>query len=87
VFLQKLSPGRGGHGETTPGAPPTPAVSPHARVKTYAKDRFPDDKVYGSTDRPELRLITCGGRFDKKTGYAANVIAFAHLTAVQKKTA
>ncbi|MFB8400581.1 class F sortase [Streptomyces sp. NPDC055912] len=56
-------------------------------VNTYAKDAFPDDKVYGSTDRPELRLITCGGRFDRKTGYAANVIAFAHLTAVQKKTA
>ncbi|MFF0275662.1 class F sortase [Streptomyces sp. NPDC015492] len=54
-------------------------------VNTYAKEAFPDRKVYGSTGRPELRLITCGGRFDKRHGYAANVIVFAHLTAVQKQ--
>ncbi|GGQ33276.1 hypothetical protein BKA00_004864 [Actinomadura coerulea] len=28
-----------------------------------------------------LRLITCGGRFDRATGhYVDNVIAFGHLT-------
>ncbi|MFD9033346.1 sortase domain-bontaining protein [Streptomyces sp. NPDC059567] len=25
------------------------------------KKDFPTNKVYGKTDRPELRLITCGG--------------------------
>ncbi|MFD0039887.1 class F sortase [Streptomyces anulatus] len=53
-------------------------------VKTYTKDKFPDDKVYGETGRPELRLLTCGGRFDKKAGYSANVVVFAHLTSLKK---
>ncbi|MEU1091235.1 class F sortase [Streptomyces sp. NPDC005576] len=53
-------------------------------VKTYRKSEFPDDKVYGTTNRPELRLLTCGGRFDKKTGYSANVVVFAHLTSLTK---
>ncbi|TXS28466.1 MULTISPECIES: class F sortase [unclassified Streptomyces] len=56
-------------------------------VKTYTKDKFPDDKVYGPTGRPELRLLTCGGRFDKKNGYSANVVVFAHLTSLKKKAA
>ncbi|MFD0019858.1 class F sortase [Streptomyces sp. NPDC058382] len=56
-------------------------------VKTYTKDKFPDDKVYGTTKRPELRLMTCGGRFDKKSGYAANVVVFAHLTSMKKQAA
>ncbi|MFD6425761.1 class F sortase, partial [Streptomyces sp. NPDC060198] len=53
-------------------------------VKTYRKSEFPDEKVYGTTNRPELRLLTCGGRFDKKTGYSANVVVFAHLTSLTK---
>ncbi|MFC8533050.1 class F sortase [Streptomyces sp. NPDC057249] len=56
-------------------------------VETYTKDKFPDDKVYGSTGRPELRLMTCGGRFDKKDGYSANVVVFAHLTSLKKQKA
>ncbi|MFJ8142767.1 class F sortase [Streptomyces sp. NPDC096013] len=54
-------------------------------VKRFAKDKFPDDKVYGATRRPELRLMTCGGNFDKKQGYAANVVVFAHLVSVKKQ--
>ncbi|TXS07415.1 class F sortase [Streptomyces sp. col6] len=54
-------------------------------VETYTKDKFPDDKVYGSTGRPELRLMTCGGRFNKKDGYASNVVVFAHLTSLKKQ--
>ncbi|OON81895.1 class F sortase [Streptomyces tsukubensis] len=53
-------------------------------VHTYGKKEFPDDKVYGTTGRPELRLLTCGGTFSHKTGYSANVVVFAHLTAVEK---
>ncbi|WP_446037944.1 class F sortase [Streptomyces sp. SID1121] len=52
-------------------------------VKTYRKDKFPDQEVYGRTGRPELRLLTCGGNFEKKTGYAANIVVFAHLTDVK----
>lgn len=50
------------------------------RVQSFAKDRFPTALVYGSTTRAELRLITCGGSFDPKTGhYVDNTVAFAHL--------
>lgn len=50
------------------------------RVQSFAKDRFPTALVYGSTNRAELRLITCGGSFDPKSGhYVNNTVAFAHL--------
>ncbi|MEU7114003.1 class F sortase [Streptomyces sp. NPDC046182] len=52
------------------------------KVRTYTKKEFPDREVYGSTDRPELRLLTCGGSFDPKKGYESNVVVFAHLTDV-----
>ena len=48
-------------------------------LRTVAKADFPTDDVYGNVDRPELRLITCGGPRDE-TGYLDNVIAFAALT-------
>ncbi|NEC86539.1 class F sortase [Streptomyces sp. SID12501] len=48
-------------------------------LRTVAKADFPTDDVYGNVDRPELRLITCGGPKDE-TGYLDNVIAFAALT-------
>ncbi|MEU9187432.1 class F sortase [Streptomyces sp. NPDC048484] len=49
-------------------------------VRTYEKARFPSQEVYGARNRPELRLITCGGVYDRKTGYQSNVVVFAHLT-------
>ncbi|WP_342775397.1 class F sortase [Streptomyces tateyamensis] len=49
-------------------------------VELYPKDHYPSDKVYAQAHRPELRLITCGGAFSKKTGYLGNVVAYAHLT-------
>ncbi|MBW1604745.1 class F sortase [Streptomyces sp. JJ66] len=49
-------------------------------VEQYAKDRFPNDRVYGPTQRPQLRLITCGGSWTKEEGYDANIVAFASLT-------
>jgi LPXTG-site transpeptidase (sortase) family protein len=47
-------------------------------VRTVAKADFPADAVYGNVDRPELRLITCGG---PRTGddKRDNVIVFATL--------
>ena len=52
------------------------------QVKQYPKDEFPTDVVYGDLDHPGLRLITCGGSFDRETrNYDDNVIAFADLIA------
>ena len=42
------------------------------------KNRFPTDLVYGPTLSPSLRLVTCGGSFDRaKRSYRDNVIVFA----------
>ncbi|MBD0694000.1 class F sortase, partial [Streptomyces sp. CBMA123] len=49
-------------------------------VRVFPKRDFPDALVYGPTERAELRLITCGGKFDRRTGYEANTVVFAHLT-------
>ncbi|WP_259408064.1 class F sortase [Streptomyces akebiae] len=53
-------------------------------VKSYEKDRFPSKEVYGHRGRPELRLITCGGTYDRRKGYGSNVVVFAHLTATRE---
>jgi hypothetical protein len=54
------------------------------RVDRYAKAEFPTDQVYGDTAGPELRLITCGGTFDRSSGnYLDNVVVYARLTAVE----
>jgi hypothetical protein len=48
------------------------------RVERWAKDAFPTDAVYRQADGAELRLITCGGRFDQQSlRYLDNVIVFA----------
>ncbi|RSN57236.1 class F sortase [Amycolatopsis sp. WAC 04182] len=50
------------------------------KVERVAKDEFPTDAVYGDTAEPELRLITCGGVFDKASrNYLDNVIVFARM--------
>lgn len=50
-------------------------------VEVVEKDHFDPNRVYGSGGRPELRLITCGGSFDKAAqAYSANVVVFAALT-------
>lgn len=54
-------------------------------VRTYEKAHFPDREVYGARGRPELRLITCGGSYDRRTGYAGNTVVFAHLTATRER--
>ncbi len=51
-------------------------------VEVALKSDFPTDQVYAPTPYPSLRLITCGGDFDKKTHeYLGNTIVYAHLTA------
>ncbi|WP_327318161.1 class F sortase [Streptomyces sp. NBC_01235] len=49
-------------------------------VRTVDKAAFPTQEVYGNVDRPELRLITCGGP-RTGDGYRDNVIVFAALSA------
>ncbi|HEY0638208.1 MAG TPA: class F sortase, partial [Pseudonocardiaceae bacterium] len=47
-------------------------------VGTYPKDGFPTEQVYGPTPVAELRLVTCGGPFDRAGGrYLDNVIVQA----------
>lgn len=49
-------------------------------LRSYPKDAFPTETVYGGTTRPELRLITCGGDFDRSVrSYRDNTVVFAHL--------
>ena len=44
----------------------------------HPKDRFPTQRVYGRTREPTLRLVTCSGDFDARTGhYTDNTIVFA----------
>ena len=50
------------------------------RVDRYPKDLFPAAQVYGPTDEAELRLITCGGRFDRGArSYTDNTVVYARL--------
>ncbi|WP_229864100.1 class F sortase [Streptomyces djakartensis] len=53
------------------------------RIKKYEKANFPSQEVYGARDRPELRLITCTGTYDRRKGYSGNLVVFAHLTGTQ----
>lgn len=47
-------------------------------VQTYPKAAFPTAEVYGPTPEAALRLITCGGRFDRRLqSYEDNVVAYA----------
>jgi LPXTG-site transpeptidase (sortase) family protein len=49
-------------------------------VKRVSKDRFPTESVYGDEGGPELRLVTCGGDFDRERGhYDDNIIVYASL--------
>ncbi len=47
-------------------------------VTRVPKTRFPTDLVYAPTLQPTLRLVTCGGSFDRaRRSYRDNVIVFA----------
>lgn len=58
----------------------TTAVFRVTRVEQYAKDAFPTDEVYGDIDHAGLRLITCGGVFNRAKGsHDDNIVVFAEL--------
>jgi hypothetical protein len=49
-------------------------------VEQYPKDAFPTERVYGDIDHAGLRLITCGGAFDRAArSYRDNVVVYAGL--------
>ncbi|MER6910647.1 class F sortase [Streptomyces sp. NPDC000594] len=55
-------------------------------VQVFERDRFDARKVYGPRrdGRAELRLITCGGTFDRASGsYTSNVVVSAYLTGLK----
>lgn len=54
-------------------------------VRVFSRENFDPAEAYGPhrSERAELRLITCGGSFDKASGtYSANVIVSAYLSGV-----
>jgi Sortase domain len=51
-------------------------------VARYPKDAFPTEAVFGPAPEPLLRLITCGGAFDRsQRSYRDNVVVTARLAA------
>jgi sortase (surface protein transpeptidase) len=51
-------------------------------VAQYPKDAFPTRAVFGPSPDPLLRLITCGGAFDRsRRSYRDNVVVTARLVA------
>jgi sortase (surface protein transpeptidase) len=49
-------------------------------VAEFGKEDFPTALVYGGIDFAGLRLITCGGVFNRKAGhYEDNIVVFASL--------
>lgn len=47
------------------------------RIERHPKAAFPTDAVYGQTQQPTLRLITCSGVFDRRErSYEDNTIVF-----------
>ncbi|MDX3531540.1 class F sortase [Streptomyces sp. ID05-39B] len=79
--LDRLRPGDGITARLENGTTAEFAVT---AVRTVGKKEFPTTDVYGNVDRPELRLITCGGPL---TGdeYRDNVIVFAVLTSAGER--
>ncbi|MER5384174.1 class F sortase [Streptomyces sp. NPDC002688] len=49
-------------------------------AETFAKDAFPDKRVYADTPDAQVRLITCAGTYDRSVkDYTDNLVVFAHL--------
>jgi sortase (surface protein transpeptidase) len=58
----------------------TTALFEVERLERYDQEEFPTEEVYGHTNYPSLRLITCSGRYDHNTlKYSHNLVVFARL--------
>lgn len=50
------------------------------KVEQHPKEAFPTQAVYGPVPGAALRLVTCGGAFNRSTGhYLDNIVVFAQL--------
>lgn len=78
--LGRLTSGDAIHVDRIDGSTVTYVVD---RAEQHPKNAFPTETVYGSTAEPVLRLVTCGGQFDRdRRSYDDNVIVFARLATV-----
>jgi len=75
--LHELTPGQT---ITVTRADHTAAVFTVDKVDLYHKSSFPTVEVYQNADRPEVRLITCGGYDPATREYLDNTVVYAHLT-------
>ncbi|MCB5281444.1 class F sortase [Arthrobacter sp. AL08] len=75
--LHELTPGQT---ITVTRADHTAAVFTVDKVDVYHKSTFPTVEVYQNADRPEVRLITCGGYDPTTREYLDNTVVYAHLT-------
>lgn len=80
--LRRLRPGDAFIVERADGSRASFAVR---AVKQVPKTDFPTAEVFGPVPGPELRLITCGGPFDRsRHSYVDNVVVFASLVGVTR---
>ncbi|MYW70485.1 class F sortase [Streptomyces sp. SID8379] len=58
----------------------TTAVFEVLGTMEFPQDAFPTEVVYGRTPDAQLRLITCGGAYDRTAGrYLANTVVYAAM--------
>jgi sortase (surface protein transpeptidase) len=59
----------------------TVAVFTVGGIEQADKTTFPTNRVYDDSAAAELRLITCGGTYNRGTGhYTDNIIVYATMT-------
>jgi len=76
--LRKLEPGEVVHVDYEDGT----VTFVVRESESFAKSRFPTARVYGPTDGPELRLVTCDGTFDRPArAYTSNLVVWADAVA------
>jgi hypothetical protein len=73
--LRELTPGQQIQIDRADGTTMTFKVD---EVAQYSPGSYPTAKIYGNLNYAGLRLITCGGTFNRLTrGYDANTVVFA----------
>jgi hypothetical protein len=73
--LRHLQPGDEIHVPSSDGRTATFVVE---SSEMQPKEALPVDRIWGKTDGPALRLITCGGNFNQaRRSYESNVIVYA----------
>lgn len=52
-------------------------------TETVLKTKLPTERIWNDTQEPVIRLVTCGGKWDKASGhYLSNVIVYGKLVAM-----